>query len=151
MAELKSTERALFKKLMEEFGLTKDHFFTHRHYTIITRSGIDRIQAKAKIRIKYSIEPLLTSLPDGIITMKAYGWIEDEEGKHVDWIETFGECSPDNNSNSYPIAMAEKRAMSRTVLKLAGLYSEDVFGEDEADDFKKSKPKRETGVVDKRL
>ena len=33
--------------------------------------------------------------------------------------------------------MAEKRAMSRAVLKLAGLYSLGVFGEDESESFKK--------------
>jgi len=34
--------------------------------------------------------------------------------------------------------MAEKRAMSRSCLKLAGFYEQGgVFGEDEADDFKR--------------
>lgn len=67
-------------------------------------------------------------------------------------MQTFGECSPDNNHNPYPVAMAEKRAMSRAVLKLAGLYSENVFGEDEAEDFKKSKfsDNQNSGLVDKR-
>ena len=34
--------------------------------------------------------------------------------------------------------MAEKRAMSRAVLKLTGFYELGVFGEDEAEDFKKN-------------
>ena len=38
-----------------------------------------------------------------------------------------------NNRNAYPVAMAEKRAMSRAVLKLAGLYKFNVYGEDEVD------------------
>jgi len=38
--------------------------------------------------------------------------------------------------------MAEKRAMSRIVLKLTGFYALGAFGEDESDDFKK--PKEET-------
>ena len=33
--------------------------------------------------------------------------------------------------------MAEKRAMSRAVLKLAGFYQHGVFSEDESDDFKR--------------
>jgi hypothetical protein len=57
-------------------------------------------------------------------------------------IETYGEVSPQNNSNSYPIAMAEKRAKSRIVLMLAGLYECGVFGEDEAEDFKRPKKKQ---------
>ena len=52
-------------------------------------------------------------------------------------IETFGEASPSNTSNSYTVAMAEKRAMSRVVLKLTGFYSLQVFAEDEADEFKR--------------
>ena len=53
-------------------------------------------------------------------------------------IQTFGEAAPMNNTNSYPVAMAEKRAMSRAVLKLAGFYEHGVFSEDESDDFKRS-------------
>ena len=36
------------------------------------------------------------------------------------------------------IEMAEKSAMSSAVLKLTGFYELGVFGEDEAEDFKKS-------------
>jgi len=43
-----------------------------------------------------------------------------------------------NNQNSYPVAMAEKRAMSRACLKLAGFYENNVFGEMESDDFKRN-------------
>ena len=42
------------------------------------------------------------------------------------------------------MAMAEKRAMSRAVLKLVGLYELGVFGEDEADDFSKAKNSQST-------
>ncbi len=56
-------------------------------------------------------------------------------GRLGDRIEfSFGEASPKNNKNSYPIAMAEKRAKDRVILKLltahGGLYSES-----EADEF----------------
>jgi hypothetical protein len=34
--------------------------------------------------------------------------------------------------------MAEKRALSRAVLKLTGFYQLGVFGEDESEDFKKT-------------
>ena len=36
-----------------------------------------------------------------------------------------------NNTNPYPVAMAEKRALSRVVLKLVGMYELGVMGEDE--------------------
>ena len=41
----------------------------------------------------------------------------------------------DNNlmggAKKFPVAMAEKRAMSRVVLKIAGFYEQGVFGQDE--------------------
>ena len=50
--------------------------------------------------------------------------------------QSFGEASPYNNSHNHPIAIAEKRAKSRVVLMITGFYSQGVFGEDEAEDFK---------------
>ena len=38
--------------------------------------------------------------------------------------------------------MAEKRAMSRVILKLTGFYELGVFGEDESDSFKKEETKQ---------
>jgi len=58
-------------------------------------------------------------------------------------IETFGsalkgESYKDANTNSwYVMEMAEKRAMSRAVLKLTGFYELGVFSEDESEDFKR--------------
>lgn len=56
---------------------------------------------------------------------------------------SFGEAAPYNNKNSYPFAMAEKRAKDRVILKLVGL-SGHVYSEEEADDFKASKPSGRT-------
>ena len=58
-------------------------------------------------------------------------------------LETFGSALKaanykDGNCNSWYVAeMAEKRALSRAVLKLTGFYELGVFGEDESEDFKK--------------
>ena len=43
------------KELYEMYDLKPEHFFKHQHYTIITRQGIDLIQAKAKIQINYEV------------------------------------------------------------------------------------------------
>ena len=49
-----------------------------------------------------------------------------------------GEGYKDGNTNSwYVMEMAEKRAMSRAVLKLTGFYELGVFSEDESEDFKR--------------
>ena len=50
---------------------------------------------------------------------------------HTRRVVTYGESSSKNNRNAYPVAMAEKRALSRAVLKLTGLSEEGVMGEDE--------------------
>ena len=52
---------------------------------------------------------------------------------------SIGEAAPANNKNAYPWAMAEKRAKDRVILKLVGLHGF-VYSEEEADDFKSSRP-----------
>ena len=59
-------------------------------------------------------------------------------GDNTEW--SIGEATPYNNKNNYPFAMAEKRAKDRVILKLIGMHG-DTYSEDEADDFKNSKPK----------
>ena len=120
-------------ELYKKYNLTKDDVFKHQHYIIITRSGIDKIQATAKINILYDV----IKCERDFCVIKA-------NGKHNELnIETFGSALKgkdfkDGNTNSwYVMEMAEKRAMSRAVLKLTGFYELGVFGEDESEDFKK--------------
>lgn len=49
-----------------------------------------------------------------------------------------GEAHPDNNTFQYPVNVAEKRAESRAVLMMAGLYDQGVRGEDEIDHMVKA-------------
>jgi hypothetical protein len=60
-------------------------------------------------------------------------------GDQVEW--SIGEATPYNNKNSYPFAMAEKRAKDRVILKLINIAGY-VYSEEEADDFKASRPQR---------
>ena len=46
-------------------------------------------------------------------------------------IETFGSATSHNCMSKHLVEMAEKRALSRAVLKLTNLYEHGVFGEDE--------------------
>jgi hypothetical protein len=124
------TKKDILNRLFVENNLTDEDVFKHKFYNIITRSGIDKIQATNDIKIKYEL--MFNSSDLKYVIIKATGTMGDQV------IETFGECSPQNNSNSYGVSMAEKRAMSRAVLKLAGFYQHQVFGEDEADAFKRS-------------
>tara|TARA_A100001391_G_C5006550_1_gene262156 strand:+ start:162 stop:812 length:651 start_codon:yes stop_codon:yes gene_type:complete len=67
-------------------------------------------------------------------------------GDKVEW--SVGEAAPYNNKNSYPYAMAEKRAKDRVILKLIGVAGF-VYSEDEADDFKKDRPENLSGAPTK--
>jgi hypothetical protein len=125
------TER--LKELYLRYELTKDDVFKHQHYVIITRSGIDKIQAKEKISIHYDV----VNCESNFCVVKANATAGDTA------IQTFGSALKgsnhrDGNCNTwYVMEMAEKRAMSRAVLKLTGFYELGVFGEDESEDFKK--------------
>ena len=127
--------REKLKELYEKYSLTKDDVFKHQHYVIITRSGINKIQSLAKIKVSYEVikcEPLFA-------VIKATGTHDNLT------IETFGSALKgkdykDGNTNSfYVIEMAEKRAMSRAILLLTGFYELGVYSEDESEDFKRSK------------
>ena len=112
--------------LYTKYGLTADDYFKHKHYTIITRSGIEKIQAKEDIHITYDF---IEAGGAGVI-LKAIASKSDKS------IETFGSASKDTSQSRYYTEMAEKRAMSRAVLKITGLYKYGVFSEDESDEFK---------------
>lgn len=49
-----------------------------------------------------------------------------------------GEVSADNCKNAYPYAMAFKRLYDRVVLKISKVAFAGIYGEDEADEFKRS-------------
>jgi len=53
-------------------------------------------------------------------------------GKRFEW--STGEASSKNCKNSYPYAMAEKRAKDRVVLKLLGVHGE-MYSEEESESF----------------
>lgn len=124
---------ALYKK----YELTKDDVFKHQHYLIITRSGIEKIMAVDNVFVEYEV----IKCEKDFCVVKARAQLvihKDQKG-----IETFGSALKgkdfkDGNCNTwYVMEMAEKRAMSRAVLKLTGFYELGVFGEDESEDFKK--------------
>ena len=127
---------ALYKK----YDLTKDDVYKHKHYIIITRQGIDKIQAREKINIHYDV----VKCEKDFCVVKACASVGEYK------IETFGSAlfgakvKVDNKwkdtgttQSWYVMEIAEKRAMSRAVLKLTGFYELGVFGEDESEDFKK--------------
>lgn len=124
----------ILKEKYIKYKLTKDDVFKHQHYIIITRSGIEKIQAIENIHINYEV----------VNSEHNFAAVKATAIKEQNTIQTFGSALKgntfkDGNTNTwYVLEMAEKRAMSRAVLKLTGFYELGVFGEDEAEDFKKS-------------
>jgi hypothetical protein len=121
----------MLNELYKKYNLNKeDTFKSPQGWTIITRTGIDKIQAVANIDIDYE---MVEYTPAESAAVKATANWNNRK------LSTFGETNPKNCRQSYVLAMAEKRAMSRIVLKLTGFYELGVFGQDESDDFTKPK------------
>jgi hypothetical protein len=122
----------VLKEKYIRYNLTKDDVFKHQHYIIITRSGIEKIMAIEDIGMTFDV----------IKCEKDFCVVKAHASKAETEIQTFGSALKggfkDGNCNTwYVMEMAEKRAMSRAVLKLTGFYELGVFGEDESEDFKK--------------
>ena len=141
--------RDKLKAIYLKYELTAEDLFTKdigdKSFTIITRQGIDKIQGVEQINIQYEVIKCETNF--SVIKAKAkklHIKTIDQNGNHEEVkVETFGSALKgsnykDGNCQSwYVVEMAEKRAMSRAVLKLTGFYELGVFGEDESDNFKK--------------
>ena len=133
-----STKRETLINLYKKYGLEKEDTFKHAHYTILTRSGIEKVQRGCNIQVTYEV---IKCEPE-FACVKATGWMRDNDDVIV---ETFGSAKrgkvpttkgDGNTSSWYVMEITEKRAMSRCVLKLAGLYDLGHMGEDESEDFK---------------
>jgi hypothetical protein len=130
--------------LYKKYELTPEDIYKHKHYLIITRQGIDKIQAKEKINITYEaikcepafcvVKAIAKKIQETTVAIETFGSakyggkVQNEQGKWIDEGTT---------TTWYVMEMAEKRAMSRAVLKLTGFYELGVFGEDESEEFKK--------------
>ena len=128
------TKKDILNRLFVENNLTSEDVFSHQHYKIITRGGINKIEANMNISVFFEV----IKCEPNFAVIKAVATMGDKE------METFGSALKgntfkDGNTNSwYVMEMAEKRAMSRAVLKLAGFYELGVFGEDESESFKRN-------------
>ena len=127
--QIKETKEETLKRLFLENGLVKEDVYKDkRGFVIITRTGIDKIVSKQNIQIAY--EPVIMTQDWVVLKATASMMI----GKDARNVMSFGEASESNlmgGGKKFPVAMAEKKAMSRVVLKLSGFYEQGVFGQDE--------------------
>jgi len=126
-------------KILEDYGETPREAMWDCHGTwVIYHRAIERIAARAKINFEMP-EIVEARSADKIVAIIARGFMGDRS----EW--SFGEAAPGNNKNSYPYAMAEKRAKDRVVLKLVGLHGL-AYSEEESDDFRPNSPDNEKSL-----
>lgn len=134
---MKQNTEAL-RSAADKYKLKGVAFFKHpkQGWVIIKREGIETIQRIEDIKVTY--EPI--AITEKFCVIKATAIKGDEK------VESFGEADRDSNCRqTFPVAIAEKRALSRVVLKLSGLYEEGYKGEEEmdADQVKETEPVEE--------
>ena len=130
MKKLSEGQLEELRTIATVYGLKGWHFHKDsRGFVIITREGIERIQSHLKMRVEYTPVHEWSDADKGRYVISAKAWIPDGDDHMVS--TSYGEVTASNNKNAYPVAMAEKRALSRVVLKLAGMYQLGVYGEDE--------------------
>ncbi|AHJ98963.1 hypothetical protein [Hymenobacter swuensis] len=134
MESLKTeSQRDKLNRLFKEYGLLNEDVHKHQHYTIIRRTGIEKIAAAVGIRITFEV----CAAQADYAAVKATA--KKPVGSKFTSIETFGSACKDTSQNKYYLEMAEKRALSRAVLKLSDLYAAGAYGEDESDDFSRAR------------
>jgi len=118
---------------LKEIGMTHQQAGWNCHGTyVLLHKALEKVAVHKRIVFN---EPTIleTNSEKKIVSLLVTGTMGDKS----EW--SIGEASPSNNKNSYPYAMAEKRAKDRVILKLVGLHG-DVYAEDEADAFKEERP-----------
>jgi hypothetical protein len=123
------------KAFMDKFGVASDEIWPvpgGKTYAIMHKA-LQRIAREQGIVITVNVVEQLSNLEQGFAVVKAFGKLGDG------FVESYGEASPKNNRNQYPLAMAQKRAEDRVILGLLSVYG-DVYSEEEADDFKRQNP-----------
>ena len=128
----------LVKGVLEKYGLDAETSCWDCHGTLVIYHKACQIIATMS-GIEFSLPQIVHQDADkGSVVILVEGTMPVEQGgQKAMW--SFGEATPKNNKNSYPYAMAEKRAKDRITLGLAGIHGF-VYSEMEADEFKDSAP-----------
>ena len=128
-------KRSRLRELADKYNLGKEDFFKIHNSVIVTRTGVEKIAIAANINLRYEVIHMDLEKKHACVKCVAEQVFDDRVVTAR--AESFGESTPYNTKNAYPVAMAEKRAKARAILQLTEFYSEGVYSEDEADDFKR--------------
>lgn len=119
------TQKESLNKIFKKYGLlTSEHIYKDGEFTIINRQGIMKIKQIEKLDIQFKLV-FTDGETKAVVRARAVH-------QNIQY-QTFGECSNKNNTFPYPVSIAEKRALSRIVLEICGLYYFKIKGEDEID------------------
>tara|TARA_Y100000004_G_scaffold153234_1_gene176783 strand:- start:2479 stop:2910 length:432 start_codon:yes stop_codon:yes gene_type:complete len=117
----------LIAKFKSDYKLTSADFWDlkrgNKTTWIIKHTALEKIAAQSEITWTLDV---LNFSPD--VVVKCVAKLNDKT------IESLGESSKQNTMNSYPYAMAEKRAVDRCILKLLNAHAH-LYSEAEADAF----------------
>lgn len=152
------TKDELLKKLFVEYDLQYDSknpesrdndiFVNPRFkYKIITRPGLNKIEKKANITITF--DPINGACGADWAVLRATGFRQVGDLMHE--YTTFGSANATTCKTGYYAEMAEKRARSRIILQLAGLYELGIMGKDEIATDDEELPKAQPAVEKKTL
>ena len=133
--QIKETRKDALRRLFTQNGLVEEDVHKDpRGFVFIKRSGVDKIVRKQGITIAYEVIKLDLEKDNIDVVLKAVASMKGKNGDAINMM-SFGEASNANlmgGAKNFPVAMAEKRAMARVVLKMTGFYEQDkVFGEGE--------------------
>lgn len=151
---MNADEKARFKQLADAYSLAPTDFWkSPQGFVIISRRGIEKIQDGLGADVSFSIVSDFSDISSSHYVIKATGSVrkgydrgtrKSDSGEDVltmrpvvRTVETYGESSPKNTrggAQAYPVAMAEKRALARCILKLSDFYTLNVFSEDEVNE-----------------
>ncbi len=115
-----------------KYGVDADEIWeVHGSTWVVKHKALERVAVEQGIVwLRPSVQ--VCDLANKIAVICAFGKL----GEREEW--SFGEASPANNKNSYPVAMAEKRARDRVILKLLVTHGA-LYSESEADEFEQPK------------
>jgi hypothetical protein len=115
-------------EFMERYKIDSDEIWeVHGSTWVVKHKALERVAAE--VGITFDRPSVITcDLANKIACICVFGKL----GERSEW--SFGEATPANNKNAYAMAMCEKRAKDRVILKLLTTHGA-LYSESEADDF----------------
>ncbi len=127
-------------EFMAKYGIESDEIWeVHGSTWVVKHKALERVAAEVGIDWDKP-ELKVCDMAGGLCAVLISGRL----GERVEY--SFGEASPKNNKNSYPIAMAEKRAKDRVILKLLVTHGA-LYSESEADEFREPEKRQNPHVT----